>query len=83
MIMSTINMTATSVPASHADSAPFEPSSRGASEAWANYQTRLARSYVDQHLKRFSDEELKEMGYGGMDVARIRAAQENAPQHWL
>lgn len=82
MIMSTINMTATSVPASHAEATQPGLMTR-AFGAWANYQTRLARSYVDQHLKRFSDEELKEMGYGGMDVARIRAAQENAPQHWL
>lgn len=82
MIMSTINMTAVSVPASHAEATRPNVVSRLLA-SWSNYQSRLARSYVDQHLKRFSDEELKDMGYGGMDVARIRAAQENAPQHWL
>lgn len=82
MIMSTFNLTATSVPAAHAESARPGLFSRLLG-SWAGYKARLARSYVDQHLKRFSDEELKEMGYGGMDVARIRAAQDNAPQHWL
>lgn len=82
MIMSTFNLTASPATASHTDATRPSLVSRLLG-SWANYQSRLARSYVDQHLKRFSDEELREMGYGGMDVARIRAAQENAPQHWL
>ena len=82
MIMSTINLTASSVTSAHADTTRPSLLSR-LLDGWASYQSRLARSYVDQHLKRFSDEELREMGYGGLDVARIRAAHENAPQHWL
>jgi len=75
-------MTASSVAASHTEDARPSIFSR-LLDGFANYQSRLARSYVDQHLKRFSDEELREMGYGGIDVARIRAAHENAPQHWI
>ncbi|MEQ1713862.1 MAG: hypothetical protein ABL908_21040 [Hyphomicrobium sp.] len=80
--MTTLDMAGSAVPASHAEATQPGLMTRVLG-AWVSYQTRLARSYVDQHLKRLSDEELKEMGYGGMDVARIRAAQENAPQHWL
>lgn len=80
--MSTINLTASSIPASHAEATQPSLSAR-LFDRWTRYQSRLARSYVDQHLKRFSDEELREMGYANMDVARIRASQGNAPQHWL
>lgn len=80
--MSTIDMTALSVPASHAEATQPSLFAR-LFDSWNRYQSRLARSHVDQHLKRFSDEELREMGYANMDVARIRAAQVNAPQHWI
>jgi hypothetical protein len=51
--------------------------------AWMSYRRRVAQSYVDQYLQRFGDEELKEMGYTDLELARIRAAASEAPQHWI
>ena len=86
MNMSTLPMTATAsavgrdVPNGNATTASLVGR---VLDAWSRYQARIARAHVDQQLQRFSDEELKEMGYGGVDVARIRSANENVPQHWL
>ena len=84
MIMSTIPMTAATVPHSTSGAAaPTKGLLERAFAALSRYQARVARAYVDQQLKRFSDEELKDMGYGGLDVARIRAASVNVPQHFV
>lgn len=80
--MSTLQMTGAAVPAAHREKAGPGLLTR-LFDRWSRYQARVAQSYVDQYLQRLGDQQLKEMGYGVPEIARIRAANGNAPQYWL
>lgn len=49
----------------------------------AEYRARLACTDHDGDLTRYSDEELREMGYNPEAVARIRNAHSVPAQYWF